>query len=219
LPVVTFDDWIKKDGRAVVLGRAAAEEDGKVASLLKDLGASGSVLLGTPLQDAVNGLLAGVDEKKRKPLQTRAAQLLTRDAEFSRSGGPTIEWLRSEYAKTYAAVIKELMTHRLSGFYFLPRLEPQEEMGCYVALLRQIGAMPSRIASEIPVGIDAAKARQMNCSPYLKCNSRDDYVMPIGVLASPYVEHLMQTFSFLLARIGLPNTDQAHIDRYALEAK
>lgn len=218
LPIVLFEDWIKEDGRDVVIGRAWAEEEGSIKSLLKDLGASETVLLGTDLTVVLARILGELDEKRRKSFEGRCAKAGSRYESFTQNGGPAIEWLRSEYPKIYGAVVRELMTHRLSGFYFLPRLEPQESLGCYVVLLRQIGAMPASIASKIPAGITAAEARENlpGAAQFLNLASRDDVVMPLGVLASPFIEHLMQTFSYLLARIGLPNTDPGHINRYVL---
>jgi hypothetical protein len=35
--------------------------------------------------------------------------------------------------------------------------------------------------------------------------THSDFAMPIGELTSPQVEHLLQTFSFLFGRIGLPD--------------
>jgi len=39
-----------------------------------------------------------------------------------------------------------------------------------------------------------------------------DFAMPIGEIVSPYVEHLLQTFSHLFGRIGLPDPDRAKVD-------
>lgn len=217
LPVVRFEDWVKEDGRSVLLARAEAEEEASVVKLLKDLNVPESVLLGTKLPEVLARLLDGLESKQRKPFLVRCEKASSRYEEFASHDGPSLEWLKAEFPKIYSAIVRELMTHRLPGHYFLPRLEPSEPMGCYVVLLRQIGAMPSSIASRIPMGISTACARDgiEGYEQFLSYGSKDDVAMPLGVLASPYIEHLMQTFSYLLTRIGLPNTDVAHINRYA----
>lgn len=217
LPIVRFEDWIARDGRDVVLARALAEEGGSVSKLLDDMGAPESVLLGTDLPDVLERLLEALDAKKRKSFQVRCDKASARHRQLGLSGGPTINWLREEFPKLYASTVKELMTHRLAGYYFLASLEPNEPPSCYVVMLRQIGVMSARIATRLLDGITAAEVRNAldGAETLFRHESRDDVAMPIGVLASPYIEHLLQTFSYLLSRIGLPNTEAVHINRYA----
>jgi hypothetical protein len=35
--------------------------------------------------------------------------------------------------------------------------------------------------------------------------------MPVGVLSSPFIEHLMQSFSSMFARIGLPDLENEYL--------
>jgi hypothetical protein len=39
----------------------------------------------------------------------------------------------------------------------------------------------------------------------------DDLAMPVGIISSPNLEHLMQTFAMMFGRIGLPDPDPSYV--------
>ncbi|HET6431248.1 hypothetical protein [Dyella sp.] len=214
LPIVKLEDWLTNDGLGVIQSRCIAEADAEVEKLLFDLGAPKTVLLGTPVETALETLVALLDEKKQRQFIARKDKVVGKWRE-AHSG--TAESLRTTFPKTYSGAVRELMTHRLSGYYYLCRMEPDESDSCYVVLLRQIGAMPHDLAGALPEGMRKvdAEARSPRYESFFRYSSSDDVAIPLGVIPSPHVEHLLQAFSLLFGRIGLPNTDPAHIDRFA----
>lgn len=216
LPVVKFSDWLELDGRASLISRASSEEEASLSQLLTDLGATESVLRSAELAVVLRELLGEV--RPGAKLAQRCERAISRNAEFAKPEGPSIEWLCEQYPKLYAGIVRELMTQRLAGYYFLPAVEPNEAPSCYVVLLRHIGSMPFEVACRIPAGIsiDDVRAGFSAAVRYLCLDGEDDYVMPLGVIPSPNIEHLMQVFSSLLSRIGLPNVDSQHIEKYAM---
>lgn len=216
LPVVKFEDWIERDGRALIAARSKAEEDSALEQLLRDLGTSVDVLLGTSLEEVFSASLAPLERKRKTQFEQRCSKALHKHKMLVGTDHPSVQWLGENFPKIYAGVVKELMTHRLAGYYFLPRVEPDEPVSCYVILLRSIGAMPSEIASRIPSGLSAQQVASISgAGEHFSYSNRDEVAMPIGVISSPFIEHLMQMFSALLSRIGLPNTEASHIEKYA----
>jgi hypothetical protein len=112
-------------------------------------------------------------------------------------------------------LVKELTSYRLNGYYFLKRLQPQGDDLGYVVLLREVGTLPRSVAMAVAEGMDRSQFNELSgCDGSIatKLNvGEDDLAMPIGVLASPNIEHLMQAFSFLFGRIGINDHDSSYV--------
>jgi hypothetical protein len=112
-------------------------------------------------------------------------------------------------------LLSELAHQRLAGYYFLNRVEPDGEDCGYVALLREIQAMPRLVARAVAEGLDNGRFGEMcKAEPELRgrlCIAQDDPAMPVGLLRSPNLEHLMQSFSLLFSRIGIDDPDPSYV--------
>ena len=216
LPVVHVTDWLKCDGFGVILSRCIAEVDAEILKLLKDLSAPETVLLATPVDVAIDALVAGLDKKSKKLFSSRAEKSIAR-WRIVNSRSVDVSSLREAFPKIYSAVLRELLTHRLAGYYYLPNVEYCDEDSCYVVLLRQIGSMPIDLALMLPEGAREGdvELRFSRYGQYLKFDEADEMALPLGVVPSPHVEHLMQAFGLLFGRIGLPDVDKKHIERIA----
>jgi hypothetical protein len=124
--------------------------------------------------------------------------------------------LKENFGSTYSSLIKELMTHRLAGYYYLPRVEIDQDMGCYVVLLRQIRSIPGNLAKLLPGGLRRADvlSKFPDQAGHFRWPDSASAAIPEGVIPSPHIEHLLQSFSLLFGRIGLPDTDSKHIEKY-----
>jgi hypothetical protein len=85
-----------------------------------------------------------------------------------------------------------------------------------VALLREVHHIPARLARRIAEGMDALDYKAFcegdpAASGKLDFSSTD-FAMPTGVVRSPELEHLMQTFAFLFIRIGVHDPEPSYID-------
>lgn len=81
----------------------------------------------------------------------------------------------------------------------------------YVALLREVKHIPRELALAIASGLDAdaylaLQQQQPECAGRLAVG-KDDFSLPLGILRSPDIEHLMQEFSWLFGRIGIEDLD------------
>jgi hypothetical protein len=107
------------------------------------------------------------------------------------------------------------MNHKLSGYYYLPAIDASSEQEGYVALLREVTYLPRALVSLIAKGVsqdDSILQGVPNWTVYLDFEV-SPFAMPIGELASPHIEHLLQTFSYLFGRIGLPDPDSETVER------
>jgi hypothetical protein len=114
-------------------------------------------------------------------------------------------------------VLNELVYQRLNGYYFLPSVSVHEGDAGFVVLLREIQHMPRRLASAILKGISRQEFEQI-LADYPELIGRlaikgDDAALPIGILRSPNIEHLMQCFSMLFGRVGIPDPSEDYVNK------
>jgi hypothetical protein len=112
--------------------------------------------------------------------------------------------------------VRELANHKLAGYYFLPKLETDGNETGFVALLREVNHLPRKLARLIAGGLDATSEGLSDQSHWLALVdfTHSDFAMPVGEITSPQVEHLLQTFSHLFGRIGLPDPERAKVDAF-----
>ncbi len=113
------------------------------------------------------------------------------------------------------ALVRELVHQKLGGYYFLNRIEPDGDDKGYVVLLREVQIIPRMVAHAVGKGVDFRQYAEMcNDEPSLRGRldiERDDLAMPVGMMRSPNLEHLMQSFSLLFGRIGLEDPDPSYV--------
>jgi hypothetical protein len=114
------------------------------------------------------------------------------------------------------ALMNELVHQRLAGHYFISQVEPDGSDAGHVVLLREIQALPRPAAQAIEKGLDSARFNEMCAAEprllgRLRIESRD-LAMPLSIVRSPNIEHLMQAFSLLFSRIGIADPDPAYLD-------
>lgn len=108
------------------------------------------------------------------------------------------------------------MRNTLSGFYFLKSVEPDGADTGFVVLVREVQTIPRELAYAVAEGLEAELYGSL-CEAHPSFRDKlsirkDDFACPVGQVSSPYLEHLLQTFAFLFARIGLPDAERAYIE-------
>lgn len=108
------------------------------------------------------------------------------------------------HPKIATQILRELMKHQLAGFYFLEHCAyatPEDSSG-HVVLLRDIRLIPSRLGASIPLGytIPLSFEKEGHLEP-------GGFAMPVGVLRSPDIEHLLQAFAAQFTRVGIDDID------------
>ncbi|QGZ66948.1 hypothetical protein [Paraburkholderia acidisoli] len=222
LPAVTVEDWLQSHGGLLSIDREFLEVKNKYRNLLVKKQLSESLLdVHSPMQIAENNFpfpdesLGNRAQKERKDAEDArgfAARLQTL-GDCLVTPLPNREGIGSilpTCSKNVEAVVKELVSHRLSGYYFLPSLgSVTERASCrgYVVLLREVHHIPRRTVPHLTSGvtaddIDAVATRSLRFDCF-------DFAYPVAELQSPWTEHLMQMFCNLFGRIGVADADKA----------
>jgi hypothetical protein len=216
IPVVSLHAWMLYDGANMAMDRLRAECQGKLRKALKDASLSES-LLETKSMDEIYEMHFKT-RVSEKGWTTRCEKIRDTMDIYARTQCLRTEIHRKEERKHHLtsqpsmvdAVVKELTGNRLPGFYLLrdmPSLSGDEVN--YVALLREIHHIPKNLTREIVVGLakDVWAERGnvgVRCPRFV---ADDDLAAPVAKLKSPWIEHLMQNFTMLFARIGVVDND------------
>ena len=208
LPIITFDAWMLKDGARLLAERLYLEFRASAANLLKNAKKSHTVLDSYSPDFISDSMMTG-DASFRK-----IADKLTSVLKFRNLSTPTTEEckaLASLNIKCAERLVKELWSLQLPGYYFLKQIGATEEEcdAGYVILLREVHHLPYSLSQAIAQGIEIEDSNERK--NYSLSNSSFDFACPTGLVASPWIEHIMQQFSLLFSRIGLPDPDLSHL--------
>lgn len=220
IPVVPLDDWMLCDGASIAMDRVHADCLNTLRNYLKDAALSESLLETKTVEEIYESHFK--PKEVEKAWTTRCAKIRAgmdtyiRNQQL-RSPNGTREARRLHLvanATKVDAVVKELSGHRLSGFYLLrdvPMLSGTVT-NC-VALLREIHHIPTKLAREIVGGLakedwTARGDSALRCPRFV---AADDLATPVAKLKSPWIEHVMQNFTMLFARIGVTDNDFAEV--------
>jgi hypothetical protein len=218
LPVVRLEDWLHRDGRLLLAQRASAEAMSSMRSTLKQAKLSEAVLETEEPRKLLDALFVDTSNKKLHEQFAKACTLfeLAHRCAASRACDGVALDLAQLVPHLRIAIVKELIRHSLSGFYFLPSVEPRDSELGYVVLVREVQSLPKTLALNIAEGLDS-NVYESACTADASLRGKlavgeDDFACPVGQLASPQLEHLLQSFAFLFGRIGLPDPAKNYID-------
>lgn len=220
LPIVSVDDWLHRDGRIILCDRLSKSVLGSMKGVLKQAGHSDSVLETESPVSILDKLFPEGDGKAKKLREQFKKLVDQRDrietCENSLPKDHTIVELGELFRGERNALLNELTSQRLNGYYFLPNVEDGGDNKGYVVLLREVRHIPRSLAGVIGRGMskEEYEAASKTRADYVGrlAFSFDDFAMPVGQLPSPHVEHLMQAFSALFSRIGLPDLGRDYVD-------
>lgn len=222
IPVVSLHDWILVDGAHIVMDRIDADRLGALKRQLKDASLSESLLETKSVGEIYDTHFRPKEEdrtwKSRCEKFKSVMDTYVKNRQL-RTADSSLEGRRLHLVANTGivdGVVKELSGNRLSGFYLLqgmPSLTGAE--GSFVALLREIHHIPTALARDIVSGLTkedyAARPKSgVRCPRFV---SDDDLAAPVAKLKSPWIEHLMQNFTLLFARIGVTDNDFALVKR------
>lgn len=221
LPVVSLDDWLHRDGKQILARRLRAESLGGISNLLKECDYSTSILETESLEVIVAQLFPpdSTDKKivaaRKKAEPLLAKFVLAERAEKSSPNDRLCVEIRANHPKLVSGMLDDVVRHKLPGYYFLDCVDVNGDDRGYVVLVREIQAIPRELTQLILNGLDApgfAIACE-KCPEYvgrLQFGSAT-FAMPLSILKSPNVEHLLQNFAMLFSRIGIADTAPSYI--------
>ena len=218
LPIVNFDRWIRHEGKFQLIYRAERDLKNTISAILKKHDLDPSILGFQTLEAVLEKHFS--DTKGKKASDKEKLRNLGHKLSFlaqceNSTGEDKFRKLLTNHDPIAKKITKELVSNQLSGYYFLPAVSPAEpsqqnlpEQG-FVALLREIRNIPAVIADCLTQGLTRAEYRELlekNGAPEGGLKIGDEEIaIVVGQLKSPQLEHLMQCFTILFGRIGLPD--------------
>jgi hypothetical protein len=206
VPVVPFKAWLRADGFEIIKDRCLKQVESEVKKLLEDWGIAESVLLATSLRQVIQSHLSSLDPRQQKKLEQRGLKVVERWELLESLGYGSHAELTEQFGPIIDGVVKDLLSYKLSGQYFLPAITPTEGGDPHVALLRESSYLPRVLSVELSNGLasnSSVVAANPHWSRWVHFNGGDDMAMPIGLVPSPFIEHLLQSFGMLFGRIGI----------------
>ena len=222
IPVVSLRDWIFKDGAEITLRRLIDDSENTLENILNDCKLSLTVLRTASKNEIIEKLLRPLAEKDRKfetkiqKFKSTQSSIDLAEEALSNSSKELVCKALHQAPKLLDKVIKELAENKIMGHYLLRGMMTlNDEDSDHVALLREVHHIPNSVAQRILNGISATEwssdlAKLARCPVFL---GSEDYSMPVAKLRSPWIEHLMQSWSLLFTRIGVENIDAASVRR------
>lgn len=222
IPAVSLHDWMLCDGGNIAMDRLSADCQGNLRKALKDAELSESLLETKTVNEIYESHFREREGEKAwrlRCVKIRTAMDTYVKTQQLRAAGDMREERRlhlTANTATVDAVVKELSGNRLSGFYLLrdmPTLSGDESN--YVALLREIHHVPKKLTRDIVVGL-SKEEWTVRGNDGVRCPrfaATDDLAAPVAKLKSPWIEHVMQSFTMLFARIGVVDNDFSAVKR------
>lgn len=220
LPAVKMSDWLLRDGLVICADRILSDCHNSIRNTLKHAGFSSSILESNSLEKIVETLFPQSDKKLEKMRRNiisfgQTIQSVEQIIKAPLNSG-VFRDLHLCNDRICDAVVREICSHKLAGYYFIPQISLEDDDDGYVILLREVHNIPKEVANVIVRGVNRDEANQalIHHAPgqdkffNWSCH---DYVMPIGLLRSPYLEHLLQQFSLLFGRIGIPDVSSEYL--------
>lgn len=223
IPVVALEDWVLKDGAEIILKRAESSAINTKRNIIIEMGLSESLLRTKSTEEIIQGHLlpkTEVDRKSTKKLQQFQAQeqiLLEINKSVSSDKTQRNQTLK-KHPSHVNSILQDLSGNRLTGYYLLRGMPSlYEDKGRdYVALLREVHHVPRLLVEKIMQGIHKEEWLHVESSGVKKCPAfcgDDDYCMPIARMRSPWIEHLMQSWTILFSRIGVEDIDVSSVKK------
>lgn len=220
IPVVPLEDWVLCDGASIAMDRIHAECLNTLRNHLKNASLSESLLETKTVEEIYKSHFKPKEGEKtwaERCSRVKASMDTYVQNQQLRASNGSREERRLHLvgnATKVDSVVKELSGNRLNGFYLLrdmPLLNG--EVANSVALLREIHHIPTGLASDIVNGLTKAEwtARRDSTVRCPRFVAYDDFAAPVAKLKSPWIEHVMQNFTMLFARIGVTDNDFAEV--------
>ncbi|WP_147444241.1 MULTISPECIES: hypothetical protein [Corallococcus] len=223
LPIAKMQDWIDRDFKSIVCQRWMNEIEGNLRSTLNTAGHSPNILTTEPLASIIEKLFpADAADKKTKTARDRLEKINSTILKLEKINKenklkPFLPPDDKSFASICRQALDDCIRQKLSGYYFLDSISPDGDKHGYVALLREVRHLPRNLAIKIAAGIEKPEY-ELHCRHHPEaankiCFDSTDFAFPIGVLRSPEIEHLLQSFSLLFSRIGLTDPETTYIDK------
>lgn len=213
LTIVPIEDWLWFEELPKVIERQKKTASGNLRKKLIETKGTAVLLDLSGFEKALNSL----DVKYSKDANSMNASY--EDAKFAGNlSRRKFNDLPKSIAKLLSKEAQELIEGKKQEFYFLESVEATfgnaSTNNCtgFVVLLRDVRSISRLLALKISEGIDVNDIEKIGKDDFLLKQfniNADFFALPISELKSPFIEQLMQKFSFLFGRIGTQDVSKS----------
>lgn len=207
LPVISIRNWLAYIGYEMIINDRMASITSKMKNILKEYNISLQMAeqQGYKLMLEIFG--AKITSQKKRNVYSDCLneyEYLQSVNNFSSAVA-----LCSRYPSEVARLLKEVSSHKISDIYFLEAIDREDDKNLgYVVFLGEIERMPMELACKLPLGLDKDSCVSVQDGSDSICYLSFKFIdiaYVLGRIDSPYIEHLIQRFTALFSRIGLPD--------------
>lgn len=207
LPAVKMADWMKVDFPPLYIKALENEVKVGIRSVLKENRESETVL------DKFSCVEVERIVRKHQPqLKPKVEEkfVVWKAIEAFKRGGKLKDITDVDTTKVRKNIFDELIMHKNMSFYFL---ESKTEGG-FVLRMREISRLTPDMLFSLAQGIDGVLTEKEMEENDLRQLDADDIYMPLYVVKSPFIEHIMQHFMHQFNRIGIEDVPKIHTERF-----
>ena len=214
LPIVSLRDWLRRDGLDILLANELNKQRAHLNGMLRSENVSPSIVESVPLETIASvhfPLRTGSKKKNQAAQKFHDHVALMRNFCCLRSRSNLNDmytWFCVDRKIEVRELIKRLSHHSVLGHYFFETLTlDAQHFSGFVCLLREVSTLPKPIAEALGRGLTASDCFELLEEAYSfnLSFSHEDIAMPIAEIGSPTIEHVLQQFSTLFGRIGVPD--------------
>lgn len=201
LQVMKLEDWWNVHGKKLIYKKAASNIEKEVLKIFKRYHFHEDLLKYYPADLLVEKILAKSSEDAKS---LEALLNVSEDNIFE-----------LPYAFVMAAkksTLSDVLKNRISGYYFLESIDPHGDDHGYVIDLRNPMTLPMELIKDIKSGVESDGVFASYGVGQVMKVPDGETVMLFSCILSPYIEHIMQSFSSLFSRIGLEDLGKEYVD-------
>ena len=208
LPAIKMEDWMKVDFPPLYIAALEKDVKGGLKSILKDCNESESILDRFCPADVERTI------KKHKPQLGQKVEnkiAVWKAIEEYKQGGSLKVVTDVDSSNVRKNIVDDLISHKNPSFYFL---ENEHEGGGFVLRMREISRVSPEILFLLADGIDRKLTDRELEENDLRQLEDNDIFMPMYVVKSPFIEHVMQHFLQQFNRIGIDDVPKVFSNRF-----
>lgn len=215
VPVVSLKDWMEISGIAEISERAIDNAKSSIRNIMKNNDFSPSAIESQDPRFVMDRLFPEGSED-RNIRKTREKFLGYIEDIEKASSLSSLERASSLFPGVVSGLAAEVIKNKITGLYFIEKVDPLGEDHGYVIMLRNVSRIPQSLGRAIEGGLDVNDYKEYIKSDVTVSGCLDfsafDYCMPVSQISSPYIEHIMQAFSAVFSRIGVDDLSKSYIE-------
>lgn len=208
LPAIKMEDWMKVDFPPLYIAALEKEVKSVLKSTLYECKESETILAKfTPSE------VERIIRKHKPQLKTNVENKMEvwKAIENYKQGGSFKDITDRDTSNVCKNIFDELITHKNSSFYFL---ENEHEDGGFILRMREISRVSPEILFRLANGIDGKLTDQELEENDLRQLEDEEIYMPMYVVKSPFIEHIMQHFLQQFNKIGIEDVPKVFSNRF-----